>query len=170
TDNIRLLGTYAYTHSEYDDEDDNGNPLQFAGNSFRISPEHSFSLAADITIPAGERGDFSIVPSYVWKDHHYFEDDNGYDYAADGAGGFARVRESYPDGTFVEEEQDAYGVANLRLGFDSADDAWGVYVLGENIFDEEYLIDVGNTGGAFGLHTIIRGKPQMLKAGAYIKF
>ncbi|CAN0595782.1 unnamed protein product, partial [Laminaria digitata] len=33
-----------------------------------------------------------------------------------------------------------------------------------------YLIDVGNTGGAFGLHTIIRGKPQMLKAGAYIKF
>ena len=170
TDNIRLLGTYAYTHSEYDDEDDNGNPLQFAGNSFRISPEHSFSLAADITIPAGERGDFSIVPSYVWKDHHYFEDDNGYNYAADGNGGFTRVREAYPDGTFVEEEQDAYGIANLRIGFDSADDQWGVYFLGENIFDEEYLIDVGNTGGAFGLHTIIRGKPQMLKAGAYIKF
>ena len=170
TDNVRLLGTYAYTHSEYDDEDDNGNPLQFAGNSFRISPEHSFSLAADITIPAGERGDFSIVPSYVWKDHHYFEDDNGYNYAADGNGGFIRVREAYPDGTFVEEEQDAYGIANLRIGFDSADDQWGVYFLGENIFDEEYLIDVGNTGGAFGLHTIIRGKPQMLKAGAYIKF
>ncbi len=170
TDNIRLLGTYAYTHSEYDDKDDNGNPLQFAGNSFRISPEHSFSVAADITIPAGQHGDVSIVPSYVWKDHHYFEDDNGYDYAADGNGGFVRVRESYPDGTFVDEEQDAYGIANLRVGFDSADDAWGVYVLGENIFDEEYLIDVGNTGGAFGLHTIIRGKPQMLKAGAYIKF
>ena len=88
------------------------------------------------------------MPSYVWKDHHYFEDDNGYDYAADGNGGFVRVRESYPDGTFVDEEQDAYGIANLRVGFDSAADAWGVYVLGENIFDEEYLIDVGNTGGA----------------------
>lgn len=169
-DNVRLIGTYAYTHSQYDDEDDNGNPLQFAGNSFRISPEHSFSLAADITLPVGEHGAVSIVPSYVWKGHHYFEDDNGYDYAADGMGGFSRVRESYPDGSFVEEEQDAYGIANLRIGFDSADDAWGVYLLGENVFDEEYLIDVGNTGGAFGVHTIIRGKPQMLKAGAYFKF
>ena len=57
-----------------------------------------------------------------------------------------------------------------RIGFDAANDRWGAYALAENLFDEEYLIDVGNTGGAFGLHTIIRGKPQMLKAGVYIKF
>ena len=170
SENVRLLATYAYTHSQYDDEDDDGNPLQFAGNSFRISPEHSFSLAADITIPAGEYGQFSIVPTYIWKGDHFFEDDNGYDYVADGNGGFSRVRETYPDGTPVDEFQDAYGIANLRIGFDSASERWGAYVLGENIFDEEYLIDVGNTGGAFGLHTIIRGKPQMLKAGVYFKF
>ncbi|KCZ54906.1 hypothetical protein HY29_01500 [Hyphomonas beringensis] len=170
SDNVRLLATYAYTHSKYDDEDADGNPLQFAGNSFRISPEHSFSVAADITIPAGEYGQFSIVPTYIWKDDHFFEDDNGFDYVADGNGGFTRVRETYPDGTPVDEFQDAYGIANLRVGFDSASERWGAYVLGENIFDEEYLIDVGNTGGAFGLHTIIRGKPQMLKAGVYFKF
>lgn len=170
TDNVRLLGTYAYNFSEYDDEDSNGNPLQFAGNRFRMSPENSFSLAADITLPYADRGTFSITPSYVWKGQQFFEDDNGFDYAANGAGGFIRVRETYPDGTPVVEETDAYGLVNLRAGFDSADERWGVYVLGENLADEEYLIDVGNTGGAFGLHTIIRGKPQMLKAGAYIKF
>jgi len=170
TDNIRLLATYGYNFSEYDDEDDNGNALQFAGNTFRLSPENSFSLAADITVSFGARGDFSIVPSYVWKSSHYFEDDNGFDYAADGNGGFVRIPETYPNGEMVDEHQDAYGVANLRAGFDSADQRWGVYVLGENLFDEEYLIDVGNTGGAFGLHTIIRGKPQMLKAGLYVKF
>ena len=169
-DYVRLLATYAYTHSEYDDKDDNGNPLQFAGNSFRLSPEHSFSLAADITVPFGEHGDVSIVPSYVWKSEHFFEDDNGFDYAADGNGGFVRIPEMYPDGTVVEESQDAYGIANLRVGFDAASDRWGAYVLGENIFDEEYLIDVGNTGGSFGLHTIIRGKPQTVKAGVYVKF
>ena len=169
-DNVRLLATYAFTHSEYDDTDEDGNPLQFAGNSFRLSPEQSFSLAADITIPFGQRGDFSIVPSYIWKSKHFFEDDNGFDYAPDGNGGFVRIPEMYPDGTIVEEYQDAYGVANLRVGFDSADQGWGAYVLGENLFDEEYLIDVGNTGGAFGLATIIRGKPQMLKAGVYFKF
>ena len=170
SDNIRLFATYAYTFSEYDSEDDNGNPLQFAGNSFRISPEHSFSLAADITFPYQEFGKFYVTPSYVWKGDHFFEDDNGFDYEADGNGGFVRIPEMYPDGTIVQEYQDAYGIASVRAGFDSADDRWGVYVLGENVFDEEYLIDVGNTGGAFGLHTIIRGKPQMFKAGAYIKF
>ena len=170
TDNVRLLGTYAYNFSEYDDEDSNGNPLQFAGNRFRMSPEHSFSLAADITIPFAEHGTFAITPSYIWKGQQFFEDDNGFDYAADGNGGFVRRRETYPDGTPVVEETDAYGLVNLRAGFDSASERWGVYVLGENLLDEEYLIDVGNTGGAFGLHTIIRGKPQMLKAGAYVKF
>ena len=170
TDNIRLLATYAFTHSEYDDTDDDGNPLQYAGNKFRLSPEQSFSLAADITVPVGEFGDVSIVPSYIWKSKHFFEDDNGFDYAPDGNGGFDRFPETYPDGSIVKEYQDAYGVANLRVGFDSADNRWGAYVLGENLFDEEYLIDVGNTGGAFGLATIIRGKPQMLKAGFYVKF
>ncbi len=170
TDNIRLLGTYAYNFSEYDDEDSNGNPLQFAGNKFRMSPTNSFSLAADITIPFAEHGIFSITPSYIWKSKQFFEDDNGFDYAANGNGGFTRIRETYPDGTPVVEEEGAYGLVNLRAGFDSASERWGVYVQGENLLDEEYLIDVGNTGGAFGLHTIIRGKPQMLKAGAYVKF
>ncbi|OZB18939.1 MAG: hypothetical protein B7X53_01625 [Hyphomonas sp. 34-62-18] len=170
TDNIRLLGSYAYNFSEYDDEDSNGNPLQFAGNRFRMSPENSFSIAADITLPFAEHGSFSITPSYIWKGQQFFEDDNGFDYIANGSGGFTRVRETYPDGTPVVEETDAYGLVNLRAGFDSASERWGVYVQGDNLLDEEYLIDVGNTGGAFGLHTIIRGKPQMLKAGAYIKF
>lgn len=170
TDNIRLLATYAFTHSEYDDKDDDGNALQFAGNSFRLSPEQSFSLAADITVPFGEHGNFSIVPSYIWKSKHFFEDDNGFDYVANSAGGFDRNPELYPDGSLVQEYENAYGITNLRLGFDSADERWGAYVLGENLLDEEYLIDVGNTGGAFGLSTIIRGKPQMVKAGVYIKF
>lgn len=169
-DNVRLLGTYAYNFSEYDDEDSNGNPLQFAGNKFRMSPVQSFSLAADITLQVATAGTLSITPSYVWKSKQFFEDDNGFDYVANGSGGFTRVRETYPDGTPVVEEQGAYGLVNLRIGFDSADDRWGLFATGENLLDKEYLIDVGNTGGAFGLHTIIRGRPQILKAGAYIKF
>ncbi len=170
SDNVRLLATYAHNYSQYDDEDENGNALQFAGNQFRISPENSFSVAADITYDVAGKGMLSIVPSYVWKGHHFFEDDNGFDYAADGNGGFVRVRETYPDGTAVVEEQDAYGISSLRIAFDGANERWGIYAQGENIFDEEYLIDVGNTGGAFGLHTIIRGKPKMFKAGVYLKF
>ncbi|MEJ2405817.1 MAG: phosphoenolpyruvate-utilizing N-terminal domain-containing protein [Candidatus Thiodiazotropha sp.] len=75
-----------------------------------------------------------------------------------------------PSPSVVQEYQKAYGVANVRVGYDAASERWGAYVLGENIFDEEFLIDVGNTGGAFGLSTISRGKPQMVKAGVYVKF
>lgn len=169
-DNVRLLGTYAYNFSEYDSTDSNGNQLQFAGNKFRMSPEQSFSLAADITFDVAGTGTLSLTPSYIWKSQQYFEDDNGFDYVANGSGGFDRIRETYPDGTEVVEEEGAYGLFNLRIGFDSASERWGAYLLGENLSDEKYLIDVGNTGGAFGLHTIIRGKPQMLKAGVYVKF
>ena len=170
SENILLGATYAYTYSRYDNYDRQGNALQLAGNSFRISPENSFSLFADVTIPAGAAGSFRLTPSYIWKDSHFFEDDNGFNFATNGAGGFDRIPEAYPDGQIVQESQEAYGIANMRLGFDSANERWGAYFTAENLFDKEYLIDVGNIGGAFGLHTIIRGKPRIVKGGLYVKF
>ena len=36
---------------------------------------------------------------------------------------------------------------------------WGVEAFGENILDEEYVKDAGNTGDALGLPTFIAGRP-----------
>ena len=38
----------------------------------------------------------------------------------------------------------------------------------DNLFDEEYIIDAGNTGDAFGIPTFIAGSPRMvgLRVGA----
>ncbi len=33
-----------------------------------------------------------------------------------------------------------------------------------NVLDEDYIIDAGNTGGAFGIPTFIAGPPRMLGA------
>jgi iron complex outermembrane receptor protein len=146
SDNITLFGTYGYNFSEYDDTDDDGNALQYAGNSFRLSPLNSFSIGADFRVPVGA-GDVFFVPTYVWKDDLYFEDDND-----------------------PIEFQEAYGILDLKLGWEHKSGAWGANVYLENALDEEYLIDVGNTGGAFGIPTYIRGIPQMFGAGAYVKF
>ena len=147
SDFLDLYGTYAYTHARYDDEDSDGNPLEFAGNRFRLSPLASASIAADFHMPWGDLGEVYFAPSYVWKSSHYFEDDND-----------------------PWEFQKAYGILDLKLGFDAEGGRWGASVYVENALDEEYLIDGGNTGGDFGIPTYIRGVPQMIGAGAWVKF
>jgi outer membrane receptor protein involved in Fe transport len=93
------------------------------------------------------KGEFYVIPSYTWKSEHFFEDDND-----------------------PREKQKAYGVADLRLGYEPDSEKWNVNLSVQNAFDEEYLIDAGNTGGAFGILTYIRGMPRMVTAGAAVKF
>lgn len=38
---------------------------------------------------------------------------------------------------------------------------WEVEAFGDNLLDEEYIKDAGNTGDALGLPTFIAGRPRM---------
>ncbi len=143
----QLFGSYAYNFSQYDDTDSAGNRLQFAGNSFRLSPEHNASIGLDWRFPLAGKGEYYIIPSYTWKSEHFFEDDND-----------------------PREKQKAYGVADVRFGYEPTSKKWTANLSVQNAFDEEYLIDAGNTGGAFGILTYIRGMPRMVTAGVAVKF
>ncbi|CAN1566031.1 CirA Outer membrane receptor proteins, mostly Fe transport [Caulobacteraceae bacterium] len=143
----QLFGSYAYNFSQYDDTDSAGNRLQFAGNSFRLSPEHNASIGLDWRFPMADKGEYYIIPSYTWKSEHFFEDDND-----------------------PREKQEAYGVADVRFGYEPTSKKWTANLSVQNAFDEEYLIDAGNTGGAFGILTYIRGMPRMVTAGVAVKF
>ncbi|MEZ5937294.1 MAG: TonB-dependent receptor [Hyphomonadaceae bacterium] len=145
-DFVDLYGGYAYTFAEYDDTDDNGNTLAYAGNKFRLSPEHSYSVAADFHWPVAN-GVVSFVPTYIWKGDQYFEDDNQ-----------------------PNEFQEAYGLLDLKVTWDAESGRWGASAYLDNATDEEYLIDAGNTGGEFGIPTYIRGVPRMFGAGVWVKF
>ncbi len=144
---VQLFGSYAYNFSQYDDTDSAGNKLQFAGNSFRLSPEHNAAIGIDWRYPVAGKGEIYIIPSYTWKSEHFFEDDND-----------------------PREKQDAYGVADVRFGIEPTSKKWAANLSVQNLLDEEYLIDAGNTGGAFGILTYIRGMPRMVTAGLSVKF
>jgi outer membrane receptor protein involved in Fe transport len=146
-DRIEVFGTYAFNFSEYDDKDDDGNAQLLAGNKFRLSPEHNISVGANLRFPLIGLAEFFFVPSYTWKSEHFFEDDND-------AGDF----------------QDSYGVLDLRAGIESLDKGWKLNLVVKNALDEEYLIDAGNTGGAFGIPTLIRGAPRIFSAGVSARF
>ncbi|MFC7293059.1 TonB-dependent receptor [Hirschia litorea] len=135
-DYVDVFATYGYNFSEFDDSDSNGNTQVRAGNTFRISPENTFSLGAEVHVPVGALELFA-VPTYVWKDEVYFSDENR-----------------------PEELQDAYGLLDFKIGLRSESNNWEVSAFVENATDEEYLIDYGNTGQAFGIPTTIRGIPR----------
>lgn len=147
SDNLSVFGSYAFNFSEYDDTDSNGNRLQFAGNKFRLSPENNVSFGFEWSNQIEGVGRLYLLPSYIWKDKHFFEDDND-----------------------PREFQSAYGLLDLKFGLESENGRWAASVYVENATDEKYLIDAGNTGGAFGITTYIRGVPRMAGASLEFKF
>lgn len=142
-DALDLFATYAYNHSRFE-------AGIFDGNRFRLSPDHRISAGLTWRIPAFGGG-FEIQPTWSWQSETFFNDDN--DRADLQTGNFV------PD-TAVDEVQDSYGLVNLRLRYRPASDGWSVEVFGDNLLDEEYIKDAGNTGDGLGLPTFIAGEPR----------
>ena len=142
-----VFANYAWTHARFDDTDDNGNEQEYAGNRFRLTPDHSAAIGLDWQVPFGAGNAFYLRPSYTWKSKVYFEDDN-----------------------VAGLEQDAYGLLSLRLGVRLDDNRWDIGVWATNLADEEYLIDGGNTGRQFGTPTFVPGQPRSYGVTARMRF
>lgn len=138
-----LFATYAYNYSEFDDTDENGNAQEFAGNTFRLSPDHAISvgLLSEFETPIGG---ISIIPTWTWQSEVFFDNDNDLTDAVQ------------------DETQTDYGIVDLRVRLDAADDRFYMVAFVENLLDEEFIIDAGNTGDAFGIPTFIAGSPRMV--------
>ena len=141
-DHTSLFANFAYTEATFDDTGDNGARQQYAGSTFRLTPRQTFSVGGTFTLPVAGSGQFFVTPVWTYKSKHYFEDNN----AAFGS----------------TLRQDGYGVANLRVGWRSPQGRWAVTARADNLFDERYLIDAGNTGGSFGIPTFVAGDPRRL--------
>lgn len=143
-----LFATYAYNHARLE------SGLR-EGNHFRLSPDQTFSVGAAFSREA-LGGKLTFTPTYTWRSKMFFDDDNDRsDLQSSGL---------FPD-TKVDEYQNAYGLLNVRLGFGAVDDRWKVEAFVENLGDERYLKDAGNTGDSFGIPTFIAGKPRFMGVG-----
>lgn len=142
TEWLRLFATYGYNHGRFDDD---ALPA-YADNRFRLSPDHTFSVAAQVTQPLFG-GEAFLTPSYTWKSKVYFEERNQPEYT-----------------------QGAFGLLNLRGGWITPNRAWTFTVFAENLLDEEYIIDAGNSGDAIGSGTYIAGAPRIVGVSASVQF
>ena len=107
------------------------------------------SIGAVWTLPVSG-GAFEVQPTYTWQSKVFFSDDN--DIPA------LQVSNFVPD-LIQDEFQDAFGLLNLRVRYKPDSGNWAVEAFGENLLDEEYIKDAGNTGDALGMPTFIAGRP-----------
>lgn len=134
--NISLFANYAWIDAKISDTDRDGNEQELAGNRFRLTPEHSFAVGFNATLPVGA-GYFFLRPSYTYKSSVFFEEENQ-----------------------PGIKQDGYGLLNARLGYNLEKTNTELALYGSNLLDEQYLIDAGNTGLNFGTPTFIAGPPR----------
>lgn len=162
-DNLDVFLTYALNRGRFDDVDDNGDAQIFAGNQFRLSPDHSLSVGFNYEQPTSY-GTFFITPTYTWQSEVFFEDENqeAFDVVIPTTN---TVLFSVPA---ISEE--AYGLLNIRAGLDLFDGNVRVEGYVENLLDKEFIVDAGNTGGSFGIPTFIAGAPRFFGGGVTVRF
>ena len=144
TDALRIYGGGALIDTEIDE---NSNRPQTVGNRIPYAPEYTFNVGGEIIKPTSFLDGVEFVARV--------------DYSFVGPTWFSTVQEGdqtpalfTPFGFGPADQstsrRDAYGVLNLRTGFQS--DTWGIHGVVKNLLDDDYLaevIPVPEFGGSF---------------------
>jgi len=142
-----IFANYGYIDAKFSDNNADGSAQEYAGNTFRLTPKHTFSSGLDLNFNVGKTRTVFVRPSFSYKSKVYFEDTNRADLS-----------------------QNAFGVLNGQIGYRiDTKKHYEISLFGKNILDKKYIIDAGNSGDAIGLPTFIGGQRNlfgiMLKAG-----
>jgi len=135
TDWLNVFGNFGYIDGGIDR---NGafSPA-FSGARFRLQPE--WQAAGGFTIDKEFDGGVRVfaTPSVTHRSRIFFE---------------------VPNNPLIA--QDAVTLVNARAGVSFADRKYEIAGFIRNAFDEDYLLDAGNTGGAFTVPTFIPAEPR----------
>lgn len=90
-------------------------PTNLKGNVLRRSPENSFSIGGDVTVPLSSRLNGFVRADYNWTDDFFFDNENG-----------------------LRTAQDSVGVLNGSIGVATEDDKWELRLWAKNLTNELY--------------------------------
>lgn len=139
-----LFGNIGYISGGIDNVAANG---RFAGNRFRLQPE--IQLAGGFTIDAPIGGGVRVfaTPTVTYRSRLFFE---------------------LPNNPLIA--QGPVTLLNARAGLSFMDGRYEVSAFIRNATSERYLLDAGNTGGAFGGATLIPAEPRFFGGQITAKF
>jgi len=131
---LQVFGNFGYIDGGID-KDGAFSPA-FSGARFRLQPE--WQAAGGFTVDYDFGGvRFFATPSISYRSQIFFE---------------------VPNNPLIA--QGAVTLVNARAGLSFADERFEIAGFIRNATDEDYLLDAGNTGGAFGIPTFIPAEPQ----------
>jgi len=132
---LRLFGNVGFIDGGID-KDGAFSPA-FSGARFRLQPEWQGAAGFTIDQELGNGMRLFATPSVTYRSRIFFE---------------------VPNNPLIA--QDAVTLVNARAGLSFADKRYEVAAFIRNAFDEDYLLDAGNTGGAFTIPTFIPAEPR----------
>ncbi|MBD8677244.1 TonB-dependent receptor [Sphingomonas sp. CFBP 13720] len=142
---LNLFGNVGYIKGGIDK--DNRFAPTFSGARFRLQPEWQAAAGFTLDAPLGNGMRVFATPSVTHRSRIYFELPN-------------RIALSQGPVTLV----------NARAGVSFANDRFELAGFLRNASDEDYLLDAGNTGGAFSIPTFIPGEPRFYGAQLTARF
>jgi len=119
----------------------------FSGDRFRLQSEWQASAGGTVTLPVSDKLEVFATPTVSYRSSVFFELPNN-----------------------PVTSQGPVTLVNLRAGLQDAGGKWQILGFATNLFDQEYLLDGGNTGGAFGIPTFIRGLPRLYGIEGVFRF
>lgn len=134
TDWLNVFGNFGYIDGGIDNDPANGT---FAGSRFRLQPEWQASGGFTIDHTFGNGTRFFATPSITHRSRIFFE---------------------VPNNPLIS--QGAITLVNARAGVSFADTRYEIAGFIRNAFGKDFLLDAGNTGGAFTIPTFIPGEPR----------
>lgn len=140
--NVRLFANYAYIDAKIESP----NPA-FQDNRFRLQSKHKAAAGIDVTLPMGDNAELFFFPTVTYSSKQFFEIPNS-----------ERLSEN------------GYLLVNARAGVRFDEGRYEITAFARNLTNEDYLIDAGNTGGAFGTATFIAGEPRLYGVQVAAKF
>ena len=142
--NVSLFANGAYIDARVNNEPRFGN---FAGDRFRLQSEWQGSAGANFRLPLSDSIELFANPNVTHRSSVFFELPNN-----------------------PVTSQGPVTLVNLRAGIRDQKGAWEIIGFANNLLNKEYLLDGGNTGGAFGIPTFIRGLPRLFGVEGVVRF
>lgn len=130
---LSVFGNFNYIDAQIDRDPGNGN---LSGSRFRLQPEWQASGGFTVDHDFGGAR-FFATPSITHRSTIFFQ---------------------VPSTALLS--QGPVTLVNARAGVSFADDRYEIAGFIRNAFNEDFLLDAGNTGGAFGIPTFIPGEPR----------
>lgn len=145
TDWLNVFGNIGYIDGGID-KDGAFSPA-FSGARFRLQPEVQAAAGFTVDYEFGDGMRFFATPSVTHRSSIFFE---------------------VPNNPLIS--QDAVTLVNARAGLSFADERYEIAGFIRNATGEDYLLDAGNTGGAFTIPTFIPAEPRFYGVEVTVRF